>query len=520
MAAFTRMTPEPLPQPRSQAVKLLLVDDNQENLTALEAALTPLCQEVYMANSGPEALRLCLDHDFAAVLLDVRMPGMDGFETAQLIRGRPRSRHTPILFLTAYRSDEHLFRGYDLGAVDFLFKPILPEILQSKVSVFVELTRNAELLRQQAARLAKAEKQMRHLLEAAPDAMVITDQSGEMLLVNSRADELFGYPTSDLDGRRFDLLVPEWRCPELPSDLEDDDMGISVESRLTGRRRDGSTFPADVTTSLLSTDGTVLVTSAIRDMTQQVRAQRQLEQLNAQLENIVAARTEELTRSNLALRQFAWAASHDLQEPLRMIIIYSQWLTRNAGSKLEGKECQFLDVVQSNAVRMERLLNALRQYLLVNDTAVISPEPVDCQAVVSLALENLKGIIEETNARIDIQPLPTVPSVEILMVQVFQNLLGNAIKYRSERPPEIVVSAQRANREWVFSVQDNGMGIEPQYLEYIFGVFKRLDGNSGAGMGLAICRAAVERLGGRIWAESQPGAGSCFRFALPERADS
>src|SRR5579872_4463407 len=157
-----------------EKVKLLLVDDDRDNLLALQAILDPLKENLILAESGLEALRLCLDNDFAAILLDVRMPDMDGFETASLIRSRRRSKHTPILFLTAYRSDEQLFRGYDLGAVDFLFKPIVPEVLQSKVKVFVELSRSERLLERQAEQLALAEQQFRAVLVAAPDAMVIT----------------------------------------------------------------------------------------------------------------------------------------------------------------------------------------------------------------------------------------------------------------------------------------------------------------------------------------------------------
>ena len=142
MAAEARPT---LTQTTEDRVKILLVDDNQENLLALEATLEGLGQELVKASSGVEALRHLLDDDFAAILLDVRMPDMDGFETATLIRSRKRSRNTPILFLTGYKSEDHLFRGYDLGAVDFLFKPIVPEILQSKVEVFVELARNSVL---------------------------------------------------------------------------------------------------------------------------------------------------------------------------------------------------------------------------------------------------------------------------------------------------------------------------------------------------------------------------------------
>src|SRR6516164_2726946 len=154
VATGTAVKPEMSSQDR---VKILLVDDSAENLISLEAALDGLGQELVLAQNGMEALRHLLDSDFAAILLDVKMPEMDGFQTAELIRARKRSRHTPILFLTAYKSDEHLFRGYDMGAVDFLFKPIVPEILRSKVGVFVELSRHAALLQQQTAVLTKAE---------------------------------------------------------------------------------------------------------------------------------------------------------------------------------------------------------------------------------------------------------------------------------------------------------------------------------------------------------------------------
>src|SRR5215831_9813498 len=198
-------------------MKILLVDDTPENLISLEAALSGLGEELVLANSGKEALRYLLEDDFAAILLDVRMPEMDGFETAELIRSRPRSRQTPILFLTGYRNEEHLFRGYDLGAVDFLFKPIVPEVLRSKVAVFAELSRsNAKLqeqtdaLRVQAEVLQKAEQRVRALLEAAPDAMVVCREGGEIVMVNSQTELLFNCQRAKLIGRNIRALAPDW----------------------------------------------------------------------------------------------------------------------------------------------------------------------------------------------------------------------------------------------------------------------------------------------------------------------
>ena len=502
----------------SDKVKLLLVDDDRDNLLALQAVLEPLNEELLLAESGMDALRLCLEHDFAAILLDVRMPEMDGFETAEMIRSRKRSRQTPILFLTGYRSDEQLFRGYDLGAVDFLFKPIVPEVLQSKVAVFVELSRSEQLLRRQAEALARTEQRFRAVLEAAPDAMVITGEDGSIRLANSRTDSLFGYPREQLIELNIRALIPEWQPPDAPSaDLETSTPPI--ETRLSGIRQNGSEFPAEITRSPFDSGEGLLITTAIRDATEQVQAEERIRRINIELEKRVAERTAELTRSNEALRQFAWAASHDLQEPIRMVLSYSQWLEKSAGAKLDPRENDMLHFVRENADRMSALLGALRQYIFISESGDQELCAVECNAAVRTALAHLKGMVAETGAAVVVDALPTIKAIEVLLVQLFQNLISNAIKYRSDAPPEVRISAERCGGDWVFSVADNGLGIDPQYQEYIFGVFKRLHGRqySGTGIGLAICKSAVERLGGRIWVESQPGAGSVFRFAIPDR---
>ncbi|HTS46752.1 MAG TPA: ATP-binding protein [Bryobacteraceae bacterium] len=523
------MTPkEPIPGSADQAIqdrmKILLVDDNPENLVSLEGALDGLGQSLVLARSGMEALRYLLEDDFAAILLDVKMPDMDGFQTAELIRARKRSRHTPILFLTGYKNDEHLFRGYDLGAVDFLFKPIVPEILRSKVGVFVELSRNTALLRRQADVLGKAEQKFRSLLEAAPDAMIISADDGRISLVNSQVEVVFGFRREELMGENVRRLVPDWSSHAAGSADTDIWQG---QTELWARRKSGHQFPVEISLSPLQTEEGLLVTTAIRDITQRRRAEDAVRELNLTLEQRVAERTQELMRSNEALRQsnddlnqFAYAASHDLQEPLRMVSLYSQMLQRRYGNKLGAEADEFISYIVGGAKRMEQLLRDLLTYSQTGSSSEGPIHPVDCGAALRKVMLNLQASIEQNRATITWDTLPIVHAHEIRMVQLLQNLVGNAIKYRSPEPPKIQVSAEQRGTDWVFSVSDNGIGIDPEYAQEVFRIFRRLHGQAypGTGIGLAICQRIVESYGGRIWVESTVGRGSRFCFTFPQSA--
>ena len=504
-------------------VKILLVDDTPDNLVSIEAALSGLGEELVLASSGKEALRHLLQEDFAAILLDVRMPDMDGFETAELIRSRPRSRQTPILFLTGYRNEEHLFRGYDLGAVDFLFKPIVPEVLRSKVAVFVDLSRGharlkqqADILRQQAEVLQKAELKFRSLLEAAPDPMVVCREDGEILMVNSQTEVLFRCGRDRLIKRNITALVPGW---DLRRQHGRDALAAPLGGIELAAFPEGSDpFAVEITFSPVQTEDGLVITSAIRDISERKKTEERIRQLNASLEERVQERTDALLRSNEELQQFAYIASHDLQEPLRAVSIYTQLLARRYQSQLDGDAGQFIEFIVGGAQRMERLIHDLLDFSRIDARGADFFVHMGCGEALDDAIRNLHSLIEESGAVITTESLPRITGDPIQMTRLFQNLLVNSIKYRTAETPRIHVAAVAEGDHWLFSVRDNGIGIDPEYAEKVFGIFRCLDPRdkrSGSGMGLAICRKIVGRHHGRIWVESELGKGATFFFALP-----
>ena len=230
--------------------------------------------------------------------------------------------------------------------------------------------------------------------------------------------------------------------------------------------------------------------------------------------------SQALEYSNKELETFAYVASHDLQEPLRMIASYVTLLARRYKGKLDDEADDFIYFAVDGAKRMQQLINDLLAYSRVK-TRGRNFEPTNCNDVLSDALSNLHFTIEDNNALITHDSLPTVTADKIQLSQLYQNLISNAVKFRSESPPRVHVACEQVENEWVFSVHDNGIGIDPQYNNRIFEVFKRLHGREhypGTGIGLAICKKIVERHGGRIWVKSEPGKGSTFCFTMPDRA--
>jgi light-regulated signal transduction histidine kinase (bacteriophytochrome) len=250
----------------------------------------------------------------------------------------------------------------------------------------------------------------------------------------------------------------------------------------------------------------ILVTAAIRDITNRKKAEAHLLQ-----------KVEELNRSNEELGQFAYVVSHDLQEPLRMVASYTQLLSRRYKGRLDSDADEFISFAVDGASRMQRLIQDLLAYSRVG-TKGKDLLDTSSEEALEQALINLRGAIKDSGALVTHDPLPAVLADEMQLIQLFQNLVGNAIKYQSPGVPKVHISAAKDSpNKWIFSVKDNGLGIDPQYFEKIFGMFQRLHKReefAGTGIGLAICRKIVERHGGSISVESRPGRGSTFRFAL------
>ena len=488
--------------------------------------------------------------------------------------------------------------------------------------------------------LAQMEARYRGLLEAAPDAMVVVNQNGEIVLLNVQAEKQFGYRRDELLGRKVKSIIPEGFAERLIADgtrtaAEALAQQIGTGIELSGRRKDGSEFPIEIMLSPLESAEGTLVTAAIRDITERKRIEDALrdseerfrlmasgikdyanvmldpegfivswneggerlkgyraEEIVGQhfsrfysaedirkglpamelkqaketgrfegegwrvrkdgsrfLANIVITAfrdekgqlrgfgkitrditerrraeehltktMEDLKRSNEELGQFAYVASHDLQEPLRMVASYTQLLAQRYKGRLDSDADEFIAFAVDGCNRMQGLIQDLLSYSRAGANAEPLRE-ISCEGAFEKTLRNLRPTIQDSGAMVTHDSLPTIMTDETQLIQVLQNLIANAIKYHGAEPPLIHVSATRnSGNEWVFSVRDNGMGMEPQYFERIFILFQRLHGQkefAGTGIGLAMCKKIVDRLGGRIWVESQPTKGSTFYFALP-----
>lgn len=377
--------------PARAAPVVLVVDDLPANLGVMAGQLERHGYAVVVAQGGEEAIERAALVRPDLILLDVLMPGIDGFETCRRLKAAGATREIPVIFMTALSDTPQKLTGFEVGAVDYVTKPL-----------------------------------------------------------------------------------------------------------------DGAEVLARVRTQI-----------ALASM------RRELAERNAQLAQEMAVREQAqaaLQRSNAELEQLAYVASHDMQEPLRMIASYLQLVDQRYTDKLDDDGREFIGFAVDGAKRMQGLINDLLTYSRVG-TKARPFEPVALAGVASTVLSHLRVAVEESNASIELGELPQVLGDAPQLVQLLQNLIGNAIKFRGAAPPQVSVRARaEGDAWWHLSVNDNGIGIEPAYFERVFVLFQRLHSRSaypGTGIGLALCKRIVERHGGRIWVESQPGSGSSFHFTLP-----
>ena len=379
--------------------------------------------------------------------------------------------------------------------------------------------------------LRLSDARYRRLFETAQDGILILDaETGQVVDANPFMKELLGYSQEEFLGRKLWEIGPfkgEDASKSAFAELQVNDRlhyeGLPLEAK------DGRRVEVEFISNAYLADATRFIQCNIRDITERMRVNQALETANKEMAFQIEEKGKradelvminaELARSNAELEQFAYVATHDLQEPLRAVASCVQLLQKRYEGQLDERAQEFITHAVDGTKRMQTLINDLLAYSRISTDAQVFAS-TNCEMVLKEALANLVVAISESGAVVTQDALPTVSGDATQLTQLFQNLIGNALKFREERPPQIHIGAVRDNGDWRFSVADNGIGMEPQYFERVFLVFQRLHTRKeyqGTGIGLAICKKVVERHGGRIWAESEPGQGATFCFTIPEK---
>ena len=485
----------------AEKVHILVVDDSAEKLLALGAILGELRQDVVEARSGREALRELLKQDFAVVLLDVNMPGMDGFETAAMIRQRKSSEHTPIIFITAYSDDTHARQGYSLGAVDYIITPVIPEVLKSKVAFFVDLYRKGEQIRRQAASLADRAAQLQRLTQAS----LAINSSGSV-------DEILRIVT---DTARE--VVAAERAEIVPSVTESWGHPSESPERLGG---------ADLVATLMGRDGRDMGTLQVfgrAPSPEEAAILTQLAQMaSIAIENVLYSEAREANRLK---DEFLTTLSHELRTPLTAILGWTRIL--RAPALDPSRFSHGLDVIERNVNAQAKLIDDLLDISRISAAKLrLNTRPMAVVPVVEGVVEGLRPAWEGKSIDVQVTIDPSAAGRSDVagdpdrLQQVVWNLLSNAIKF-TPAEGSIEIAVERTSGHVKIRVSDTGKGISPDFLAHVFDRFRQADSSTtrshgGLGIGLAIVRHIVEMHGGTVSAASAgPGLGATFVVNLP-----
>lgn len=549
-----------------QPVEILIVDDRPENFLALEGLLEPLGQTLVRASSGEEAVGILATHDVAMILLDVQMPGMNGFETARLIKSRERTKYIPIIFLTATSNgDEYVFEGYSVGAVDYLSKPFHPDLLRSKVNVFADLYRKQKQLATQQRQLAEAQRrelELRHIralyesearfaeiVATALDAIVAFDTDGTIVLFNAAAERMFCERAARAIGASIRRYFVEQvsaatfaNAGASPVKIVDADgcLGAHPASEyvfaFTGVRTTGEAFPLEATASSLDVQGKRTHTLILRDISDRKRAEEALrKQAEAlaktmsemkALNNELAARQAELERAMAARSRFYASMSHELRTPINAVLGYSTLLLENIYGPLNEKQVDGITRTHRAAKHLLELVNDVLDLSKIEAGKIdLRLQPVVFPAHIEDLFVTVGPLAARHGSTLSIEhegePIRLLSDPRRLR-QILLNLISNAIRFGRGKPVRVRSQPMRDGGIMI-EVIDQGEGIAPADREKIFDEFVQL-GNTqltdGTGLGLPISRRLAEMLLGKLELDSEIGVGSTFRLLLPASAET
>jgi signal transduction histidine kinase len=509
---------------------ILIVDDDQVNRQLLSTLLRYEGHVTVEAADGAQALDAVRTHRPALVISDLVMPTMDGYEFVRQMRDDRTVGATPVIFYTAnYFEREARGLATACGVLHVLTKPTEPERILATVrealdgtdhSAHRQLddTRNFDLehVRLMTDKLSAKVSE----LEATRLRLMAVVDVIQQLARERDAVALFQRFTMSarkvIAAKRVTIALADDLVPASDAVPRPFELAVSLASATTNY---GTVTFHDNLGGSFTDEDTAIAASLVASLAvayENILRLQSLERHAAVLEERVAARTVELQRSNEDLEQFAYVASHDLQEPLRMVASFTQLLAKRYRGRLDPDADEFIGYVVEGATRMQALIHDLLAYSRIGASATTTTAAID--ADVDRAIDSLSVAIAESGAAITRDPLPAIASDHRQLTQLFQNLIGNAIKFRSDRPPAIHIGAVSDQQEWRFFVRDNGIGIDPQFANRIFVIFSRLHSRAdypGTGIGLAICKRIVSRLGGRIWVDSATGSGATFWFTVP-----
>lgn len=512
-------------------INILIVDDAPDKLLALHTVLEDLGQNIVTATSGTEALRHLLRDDFAVILLDVNMPGMDGFETAQMIRSRRATARVPIIFVTSFSTaDNEVFRGYSLGAVDYIFTPVVPEVLRSKVSVFIDLCRQTREIKRQGELLRKMqeERHQRQLEEAVEriewetrrnrffnlsiELLGIANYRLELTQLNPTWAATLGFSDDELKAQPFvDFIHTEDRAGTIETIMKV--MSGAAPAYLENRMRTknggfrwlGWTIAPFVEEELLYIFA--------RDITQRIEREAEVRQLNQSLEKHSA----ELQAANRELEEFSYSISHDLRGPLRAITGYSEIILTEHLKKFDQDGRQMVEAVSRNSLHLTKLIDDFLGFFRFGRTQVNAIH-FDMKMLAQAAIDVVKPVNASRNIEFRVGALPAAFGDRAMLRQVLVNLLSNAVKFTARVKQAVIeVGATCQGGRTVYYVRDNGIGFNMKYYDKLFGVFQSLhkdEGFEGTGIGLALVHKIIRRHGGEIWAEGKVNEGATFFFTL------